>query len=473
MYIKTFLFTLLFSFVFATKVFAEIVPSDEQSPPQPSTSNLQISNPYIIGSTVEIDGIYVGRYIASNYQPTFYGSYLTIRNGSPYLVISSYYQVGVGGSLSITDLKYQMFLGSDYQSNPIWSQNLVSWGQVSNQPTNISTSAYQTFNNGIIYFVREEYWAIPSSNFSEYQTFGDSVQILDINWSSLTDQEKFNYAVNFSHASLTTYYDPSIPSFVKSTFYVNRTPVSSNNSLITYPLVTGTLDTLLSDGSTFDLSIYFIDIIAESTAGTWRFSGNLQSGTATSKLIDSTTFYYSKYNGNSLDLSLFNTQLLRDYSRLSLPSNSTSIVPNDVVFNVRLRRKSDGCFGNWLVLSLDKTGYGNRDQGYNTNALTGISSGASNNATPTTNTDSSLTSNANINVTFGFDDTSLGTSNGMSRLVQNGTFQAVDIGSITSVFGQVPQLFGAVFSFLPPFVLQFIALAFTTVVAVAIIKAVL
>lgn len=107
MHIKTFIITILFTFLFTTQIYAAIEPSDEQSPPQPSTSNLQIANAYINGSTVFYDGMYIGRYTACNYPPTFYGSYLTMRNGDPYLVVSSYYQVGVGGSLTITDLQYQ------------------------------------------------------------------------------------------------------------------------------------------------------------------------------------------------------------------------------------------------------------------------------------------------------------------------------------------------------------------------------
>ena len=473
-YFSFLILTLCVCLLFIKSVFAYVDVNEDNSPPFPNDNNLLVGDNYIIGTSNNYNDNWQGCFIASNQAPAFYGSFYTIDSSRPRLHVCAFYQIGANGNWHDTTLELQGFSATSfaYTSN-IWTSS-SAWGRVFNKDYNWFSSNVYTYNNGINYYYADFSCDLSSQlDSNSYTWFNDSVEILSVDWYNLSNSQIFQKCVNFSHPTIMGVYDNSVPTFISADLHANK--VSISDSMCDTLSLSGQLNNVLSDGNTFDSETYVIDSLASLEFGLWQFGGSWQSGDAFSKCIKTYNFNYSIFNLSNLNLDLFNGSF-RNTVNNDIPSFSGSdkyLTPNNLVLNFRLRRKSDGNFGDWFVLDMSDLGYGNRSTGYTTSANSGIVTGASNFQNASSQIDSELTENSNIKVSFDFNGTSLGTSYG-KRLYEGGGYNSsVDIGRITTNFGQVPQMFSVVFSFLPPFVLEFIAMAFVTTVAVAIVKAIL
>ena len=454
-----------------------VVPDDNSCPPNPPSSGYSSSNVDCVGTTAyySTNNVYYCGYIACNYPIDYYGSFITTSYGEPQMRIYAYIRVGVGGVFDRTDITWQT-IGRDIITGGL--SPLTPWG---NFDWSFQYKTIESYNNSIQYLKVSNTVSLPHNvDYDSYSYFNDVVQFLEKDFSEYTEQDIFNLCLDFSHPSVIGVYDDTVPSFTKANFNFsniiddNVDKVAANRGVIS-----GELQSLLSDGTQYTSSEYFVDLRTSIKYNLSVMGGNEYSPILT--LAQSQTFSHSYYGQNDLDLTTFNDMYHDDMLLFvrgvpSAPPGRVRIVTADsITLNVRLRRRSDGNYGNWLVVKADNVGdsvWNGREQPVSS-GVSGIQYGSEPLEGSVSTIDSGLTGQTGVKVNFTVDGSALGSSSNGSRIYEGGgNHSTVDVGAITQSVKSVPQLFGVVFSFLPPEILLFISVAFVTLIAVAIVKAI-
>lgn len=472
--------TLIFS-VFLTVVpaFASVEVGVDV-PPNPSDKYYDSRCEYVYGSTIEYGGRYFGSYVACNIEPSYYGTFIAnaVPNGSSWLM-RSYAFVDVTNR---SDYLFQLYVYSVYQNS---SMNLIGWGEV--RDSSYDYNHFLTVDDRT-YLVVVSNPSLPDtfnvSNVTNY--YNDNIEYLDDEyWTSLTDRDIFDKCVNFDHPAIIGEYDASIPCLVRADVSFSnvtvRETVDNNGDIV--PLtqagqIAGIVSPFTNKG--FLTSEYAVDYKV--------FFGMTTCKTVpVNEVVNTESFTLTKYNGG-LSLDIFNQAsvdwVADNYSVGKFRENPgrKRVSCNVIVVNARLRRKSDGAYGDWYTIGVNNLGYNDNSYHIDYNGYykplsqgySGITSGTNDN--PMGEFDDSLTSQYNPSTSITANDVSLGTSENGGVLQQGGVLDLItangdtNYDNILDALGDVPQLFGVVFGFFPPYVLAFIGTAFILLVSIGIVK---
>ena len=455
--------TLIFS------AFLSIVPTyavevGVDVPPNPTNISFDDRLFSVVGSTAFDGSSYYASYIASNYEPTYYGSFIN-KNGVNKLM-RTYAYVPTSNSNYLWQLFTVNYLNSS-------SFSTVAWGSV--RDSNYQYQSTITID-GVTYVVMSTNVLLPNNvDFSVLEYFNDSVQLIEGEWSDYTDSQIFELCKNFDHPAIIGEYDSSIPCLVRADVSFSNVPTSDDDVLAGH--VVGIISPFTNQGAL--TSDYYIDYQC--------FFGYITCKTVPFVAELDTKLYSSiKYNGG-VDMSLFNSDVLNwtetTYNPFRSGSGSVKVSCNTISLNMRLRRKSDGNYGDWYTVGINNLGYNEssysiRGGNYNpvSTGYSGIVSGSVQTIVPTADFDDLLTSQNNPSTTISANGTNLGTSEGGGVLQQGGILDLItstgetNYDNILSYLGDVPKLMGVVFGFLPPFFISFITTAFLLLVTVGLVK---
>lgn len=465
---------------FAVLIFSvllSVVPSyavevGVDSPPNPSDRYYDTRLEYIYGSTIEYNNRFFGSYVALKYEPTYYGSFIakSVNSSASHgYLMRTYAFVDVTNT---SDYLYQLYVHSVYQ---IDSMSSTSWGDV--RDSNYDYNSFFT-SEGKRYLVVYSNSSLPD-DFDVVEVtnyYNDTVQFLsDKYWVNLTNAEIFELCKNFDHPQLIGEYDSTIPCLVRADVAFSN--VSTSDSDVKSGHVVGIVSPLTSQGVL--TSDYYIDYQC--------FFGYVTCQTSPYyKDLDYKVYSVMKYNGG-VDLSLFNSDVLSwtesTYNPFTSGAKSLKVSCNTISINMRLRRKSDGAYGDWYSVGINNLGFNESSytisgDGYKpvSTGYSGIVNGSSQTIVPTSDFDDLLTTQNNPSTTISANGVSLGTSEGGGVLQQGGVIDLItatgdtNYDNILSYLGEVPKLIGVVFGYLPPFFISFITTAFILLVTIGIVK---
>lgn len=455
-------------FLFVVTSFGADYPSN--NPPFPPSELPADNLSYYFGSALSSDGhSFYGNFISYDRTPTYKGVFLRPRSSSS----SGYDLITCACFPYDTNLTWSTCKYTNTNSAVNWRTTIEHFYGLSSYSMG-EHSFYDSSNTRWIV-----YWdsvQIPLSLVNiengvlNNTIYGDYIQVID---SSVDTASEFyglceSYFVPIPEGS----FNDSIPSFVDSYSYYweGQLPISSSGlEMITYYATNIDFSPSLSDGSTYDSSIYVIDYALRFTIGGYRE-------------VDSVAESYQLATTQSFqELSLANTDT---HFVLNNMFHDISMDPiyhfmgvgfdkyawQDVYVSARLRRRSDGAFGHWYTVRADKLPTSE------SSFYTGLTSGIEDSVNSAfSEIDSALSSAVDTVSSFVKDDVAMGTAKNNNRIYEGGGlgFEPVDVSSLTGVVRQVPSLFAVIFSFLPPEVLLFISTAFVTMIALAIVKAIL
>lgn len=455
-------------------VFLSVVPSyanvevGVDVPPNPTDISFDDRCEYVYGSTIYDGSKYYASYVASNEDTTIYGSFINIAGVNK--LFRSYVYI------PITDNSYlwQNFAVGYTNANNFTS---VAWGSVRD-----SSYQYKTIVNidGVQYLSINTNTLLPNDiSLSEVEFFNDSVQLLENEWSSYSETDIFNLCKDFDHPQLIGEYDASIPCLIRADVsFSNVTLAETDVPLVQTGHVEGFVSPLTNKGVltseyVVDYQVFFGYLTCKNTP----FYGHVQQ-------LDSDFYSFWKYNGG-LDLSIFN-DTVEAWTRdkwLPFPSAMVRVSCNTISINARLRRKSDGNYGDWYSIGVNNLGFNpdsysvtGSDYIPKSTGYSGIVSGATQTLTPTADFDDLLTTQNAPSTSIIANDSSLGTSESGGVLQQGGIVDLItatgdtNYDNILDALGDVPQLLGTVFGFFPPYVLAFIGTAFILLVSIGIVK---
>ena len=116
-YFSFLILTLCVCLLLIKTVFAYVDVDEDNSPPFPNDNNLLVGDNFIIGSSNNYNDNWQGCFLASNHAPSYYGSFYTIDYSGPRLHVCAFYQIGINGNWSDTDLQVQAFMATKHLKN--------------------------------------------------------------------------------------------------------------------------------------------------------------------------------------------------------------------------------------------------------------------------------------------------------------------------------------------------------------------
>lgn len=475
--------SLIFAFLLSV-VPAYAVEVGGEVPPNPSTLYYDDGCSYVYGSTIDYNNRSFGSYIAMNREPEFYGTFIaktvSSSNGHSYLM-RSYAFIDVTNN---SDYLYQLYNYGLYQTNSMAS---VGWGDVLdssygyNHFITVDNKRYLVVNSNTN--VSDDFVVSDVANY-----YNDTVQFLsDKFWTDLTDRQIFDLCVNFDHPQLIGEYDSSIPCLIRADVSFSNVTIRQTDGLggNLEPLtqagqISGIVSPFTNKGPlTSDYVIDYQVLFGMATCRTLPVN----------QVIATDILTLTKYNGG-LSLDIFN-QASIDYvtekyavGKFFEGSNKLKVSCNVISLNARLRRKSDGAYGDWYSIGVNNLGF--NDSSYHVDydgnykplsqGYSGIVSGSVQTILPSADFDDALTSQNAPSTAISVNGTSLGTSESGGVLQQGGIMDLItatgetNYNNILSYLGDVPKLMGVVFGYLPPFFISFITTAFVLLITIGLIK---
>lgn len=451
----------------------------EENPPYPP-STLPISElTYYFGSSLmDSNGVTYGIYRAFDRTPSYQGVFLNPRadgSGNFDLVACACFPYD-------SQLTWTRCAFNNTTTSESWRNTLDIFYGLSSY----SQGEYSfTDSDGIRWIVLFNDSVIVPSSFVNNSVYGDYIQPLSSHLS--TASEWYEACKNYVPPTVLGEYDSTIPTLIRSDVAFSNVPTSITNALGDTTVYSGNVVGIVAPFTTSGVltSDYYVDyqvFFGYSTVQTRPYIKELD------------LQYYSTmvYNGG-LDLSVFNDNVLAwtesNYSSLRNPSGNLRVSCNTISINARLRRKSDGNYGDWYSIGVNNLGF--NEDSYNQSSsnfvindgytpisqgYSGIVSGSNQSITPTADFDDLLTSEASPSTSISSNGTSLGTSTDGGVLQQGGVLDLItatgetNYDNILSYLGDVPKLLGVVFGFLPPFFISFITTAFILLVTIGLVK---
>lgn len=469
--------TLIFSvFLSVVSVFAY---GEENPPYPPSTLPYEDLTFYFGSSLMDSNGRTYGIYCAFDRTPSYRGVFLNPRSDGNFdLVACACFPYDT--SLAWTYCRY-----NNTTSPESWRSTLDHFYGLSGY----EMGEYSfTAPDGIRWIVLYNNTVSVPSSFVDNPIYGDYIQILTEHLS--TASEWYEACHDYVPPTIIGEYDSTIPTLKRADVSFSNVPTSITtlSGMSVVPSVySGHIVGIVSPFTSQGLltSDYYVDYQVIFGYSTLKMRPYI-------KEIDKKYYTAMRYDGG-LSLDIFNDEVYAwtedTYISLLNPTGDLRVSCNAISINARLRRKSDGSYGDWYSIGVNNLGYNESSyeqsagnivlgDGYTplSQGYSGIVSGSEQTLTPTANFDDLLTNQVNPSTSITSNDVSLGTSNNGGILQQGGILDLItadgetNYNNILDALGDVPQLFGVVFGFFPSYVLAFIGTAFILLVSIGIVK---